>query len=778
MTTRWTYGDIAVVETTTITVSYGGLSIVGRVQQPPHGNISGIVSGMVQSASLCGAVSLHGTLTPVVLMGMRQQRGVDGLVNAISGQLFGIVTSMYSSRDIMPARMSGSILGTVIGDGLIFGVVSGMRQMPGIDGSVTTAVRGQLSGVIHGVRGCIFNARLSGHMRAMRLSGSRIAGHVSGYTVELEKISRIPSTIVTIELDTCALSHGTAPCYAIGAPCYNTWHTCTYKIAYARATRRYKFCLAETPITIEGDIIRSYLTSEKYHALEILPAESMIINQRADLTFADEPDADYSIDPYRVSDSLRQSAGGSEAVSVAGTFWRRLLSRNKNYIGRRCTIRHGFDALSVTENDYVVDFDGVLSGISISPRGDVTVAVKGLLQLTDAEVPQKTDGKLFAPITHDATTLQLTPWTGVDYSKELPSSKYTTSGLIKIDKEIIAYTNLSLDQGSGITTITGLTRGGYNAYGWDMPRGHDAGAAVQQARFIAGNPLDIMVSLVTDAGIPMDNIDSDAFSMIREEHFPAAYFCAVLAEPAKIKTLLQELREQTLVHIYQDATQRVTAKYVAPNKPWDTYRQITDEANIVFRSTTLASNDDKRITRATVHYDQAAGQKLEAENFWRVTEYRDANAESVVENGEVKSNKPIYSRWLWSRHGGDEYSRWLASIIVERYRDGSPSIVFDVELKDSDLALGEIFDLTTEQITDYRGYPLSRRFMTTKRERASKGKYRYTAVDTTLNYRYLLIAPDDFPATWNTATTDQQAFGCVSDDDGRAPDYGTGYKII
>ncbi len=178
-------------------------------------------------------------------------------------------------------------------------------------------------------------------------------------------ISRMPSTLVIISLDYCGRTFGQSPCLATGAPCYNTYPTCKYTSAYQNIGKDYKFCLREKPVPFPGP--RPYLKDETYLATEIKPDEAVTMDYRVTLEFYDESDPDIGIDPYRVSPTLRDAGGGnSEAIGVAGTFWRKLKARNSNYRGRLVKIKKGFITPSFIESDYVDYFVGIIDNIEVT----------------------------------------------------------------------------------------------------------------------------------------------------------------------------------------------------------------------------------------------------------------------------------------------------------------------------------------------------------------------------------------------------------------------------
>jgi hypothetical protein len=150
------------------------------------------------------------------------------------------------------------------------------------------------------------------------------------YDRETSKLSRTPVTLVVITLDFCALTYGVLPCTATGGPgeeCYNTFPTCQDKQNYDRTTKEYRFTSLDAPYIKDA---RPYLDTIDWMQTEIKPGSLTIIG-RSTLTMADEPDTDIGIDPYVENRS-----------SVQGTFWKKLLARNKNYSGRRVEIYKGY----------------------------------------------------------------------------------------------------------------------------------------------------------------------------------------------------------------------------------------------------------------------------------------------------------------------------------------------------------------------------------------------------------------------------------------------------
>jgi hypothetical protein len=597
------------------------------------------------------------------------------------------------------------------------------------------------------------------------------------YVAELTAISRTPSVLLVLTMDSCQRTFGTSPCLATGTPCYNTWSTCTYRSAYLAGPKDYTFGLRESPAPLPGVIVRPYIEEMRYLAQEILPNEALTLNQTFTLVMADERDNDVGVDPYRTSPTQRSAPGGSVGNTAMGTFWTKFLTRNRNYKNRRATIKKGFVTPGFGLGDYQTDFIGVLDNIALDAGGRAKLTVKGLLQLTDTDHPKKTDGRLNAELAVDGASLILSAWSGVDRSVYPPVTQYTATGLLKIESELLSYTGRSLDATTGLTTVTGLARGLHNPDGWGAAAVHAVDAGVQQVVVYEGNPIDLMHSLLNVAGIADADIAVSVFAAQRDTWFPGVIFRGILHQPAKIKTYLNELREQTATSLWQADTQQITLAVIAPLAPGQTYTRIQDAEHAVAKSSEVDDHEERRITRRSIYYDIFAGKGGSgADDFARDALGIDSVAESPTESGEIRWGSPIYSRWIRSSLGGDAYARTLASRTITRFRDGGRAIRFDLELKDEALAMGQIFERVTADVVDFDGQPAVARYQVVRRDRRSHGRIAYTATDTKLQGRYAWVAAAGAP-DYDAASAAQREYCFVADANGNMPNGDEPYLI-
>lgn len=600
------------------------------------------------------------------------------------------------------------------------------------------------------------------------------------YEELVKMISRTPSTLIIITLDYCSRVFGTSPCLATGTPCYNTWPTCRYTSAYQQGFKDYKFCSRDAPTPLPGENVRPYLDEADYLGQEIRPQEAFTLNQQLTLTMADEEDNDIGIDPYRVSSTLRDAGGGNnQSIAPAGTFWRKLITRNRNYKNRIVTVKQGFVQSGFAEVDYNLYFKGILDNISFDNKGRAKLSIKGLLQLTDVDYPKKSDGQLSADIDSSATSFTLKAWTGVDTSTSPIVSQYDASGYVRVNSEIFYYSSRSVDTTTGITTFSGLQRGQFNGDGWSQATSHKAGDITQQVKtYVDQNPIDIMKDLLNQAGILDTDIDVGQFNSERDKWFVGVKFRGILHEPVKVKTYLQELREQTFTSIWQGDDQKIKVKFTGPNLPGQTYRQISDAANIIRSSHAVDDKKYEYLSRATIFYDIEANKPgSEPAQFKRATVVINSDVESTNESGAVSSRKPIYSRWIRTDLAGDSYTRSVANRILRQTYQGVQTIQFELELKDEDLALGEIFELTSKDVVDIDGQPKIEKWQVIKKQKSSRGRTQYVAVNTRLKKRYLFIAPNGTP-NYTSASDAQKEYGFICNNSGKMSNGDDGYLII
>jgi len=306
----------------------------------------------------------------------------------------------------------------------------------------------------------------------------------------------------------------------------------------------------------------------------------------------------------------------------------------------------------------------------------------------------------------------------------------------------------------------------------------NAGAGVQQCEaFIDQTVSAVVESLLNSAGIADSYIDTAGLQAEDTAWLTSYRITACLSEPEDITALLGEICQQTNSMLWWSPTaQKVKFKVLAPGAPNVTIgATLTDDANLILDSVKIEPLDAQRLTMAGIYYDlaSATANRKEAKNFQRGEIYIDADAESTNEYGD-RRQKVLYSRWF------DETSALAMATTTARkishYRDAPKKIEFKIDPKDADITEGDLYDITTDQLTDETGAARTVRALIVKRQ-DNAGDVLVTALTTVFDRRYGFIAPTGYP-NYAAASEAQRAYAFISDTNGNMSDGSKGYLII
>lgn len=167
--------------------------------------------------------------------------------------------------------------------------------------------------------------------------------------------------------------------------CYNTFATCQDIPNYNKGTETYSFLMAGSPLPI-GQELRPYIDKVKSAPTKIEVENGLARRHSVTVSLFDEADdVDSKQDPYRVN---RQ-------VAPAGTFWGRLLARNKHYAGRFARIKRGYLTIPFDSDNFVSELYIIENINGPKSNGAITITLKDPLKLADRnKLPAPTDGKI------------------------------------------------------------------------------------------------------------------------------------------------------------------------------------------------------------------------------------------------------------------------------------------------------------------------------------------------------------------------------------------------
>jgi hypothetical protein len=205
-------------------------------------------------------------------------------------------------------------------------------------------------------------------------------------------ITRTPFRLVKLKLDYCSRVFGTSPCLATGTKCFNTYFTCKYLQAYDTTSKEYAFVSNYVKDLIKSApelfSARPYITNVTVRPTEL--SEEKTITSQATIDLSDEPDADIGIDPYW------SSRGYTNIESVKGTFWKKFIARNPNWIKGAVEIYDCF--LEDAPGAYTLAFSGKIKDITLN-KGGVRIECADLLEsLNDIKYPINYGIKLAASV--------------------------------------------------------------------------------------------------------------------------------------------------------------------------------------------------------------------------------------------------------------------------------------------------------------------------------------------------------------------------------------------
>jgi hypothetical protein len=541
-------------------------------------------------------------------------------------------------------------------------------------------------------------------------------------------------------MENCSLTFGSAPCTASGTKCYNTFTTCKDKSNYDPQNRVYKF--TSSAVKAPFDDARPYVAD-----VQLLPTEikdTITVRGRVFVEFIDEPDYDVGIDPY-LADRAHATL-----TSAPGTFWRKFLARNPNYKGRIIWIYEGFEGL--VEADYVKKFTGVISNISYSGNR-VRIEATDLLQsLSDIQVPKPTQAKLLSDL--DAS---LTADLGISDLTGFPSAGYA-----RIDDEILQFTGVN----TLTKQLTGVTRGKFGT----TAAAHSANAKVQACRYYApDNPYTILKDemLNTDASISNTDIDTTAFTDILDYPGDECSFGALISKPTKLDKLFFEIVELCDAKVWLNEDNLITIRKNIPNKPGQSYTTVTEEQNILNYVTSVDMNEESRITRVSIYWDQdIIGDDEDPDSFNRVDVAIDLDAETIEYLDVI--NKTIYDRW---------HSRYIInSALVNGYinafknrfiinrRDAAPVIDLQLEIKDSQIKTGDFIKLTSSDIVEVDGTDTTAKPYQVISRKVQGNRLQIRAIRVN-RHKFIYMAPDG-TANYSSATDAEKEYGFMANANG------------
>jgi hypothetical protein len=246
--------------------------------------------------------------------------------------------------------------------------------------------------------------------------------------------------------------------------------------------------------------------------------------------------------------------------------------------------------------------------------------------------------------------------------------------------------------------------------------------------------------------------------------------------PVSVKDLVNELRGQALLHVWQAENSTIAAKAIAPPFYSDAVKTLDDETGLADGSTFLGPRRKLQTTRISVYYapqTPAAGKN--PEDYNGLLKMVDAEAESENYYAQVKP-KEIFAGFIFREHE----AMLLASRYLARYGRGPCVFRFATELKDSELGVGDFVAMSSRDIVDFSGQARQDAlFEVVRKEERDDNLVVYKAVDTGFTRRYPVISPPELDRDYADANEqEKRRYGWAGGPANRVgPDLEDGYYI-
>lgn len=450
-----------------------------------------------------------------------------------------------------------------------------------------------------------------------------------------------PFTLVEIDVPTCTLTYGTAPCTAAvpttgDQKCFNTIRTCQDRDHFTAGVTTLRVCTAREDIPLEYDALPN-LGMVNVTPGVIDPGNSIGVRASVKVSCYEHPTSDALFDKYLTSRTY--------APFTQGTFWAKLRARVPSLQGMALRVLRGQfgDALSTYHVEhYIVE-------TAIIDDGGIDITAKDALALCDpskAQCPVLSNGRLGLDIGAADVTASLTP-TGIG-DLEYPAAGYICFS----NKEVVAFTR--------IADALSLTR---NQFG-TRNQAHEADSVAQLVVvFDSVSAADIVYSLLVDytPGIDASWCDLAAWQAEADLYIGHLYK-AVLPAPTSVKTLLDEMMQQAGCSLWWDpALQQVMFQTLRPVSP---SAFVFDEDRLSgFKA---QEQPDKRVSESWTYYGLAdPTNKLDKESNFQMAVLR-VDADSSVDYPTPAFRKNL-ARWIASDNR--PAAERLNAMILARFRD-------------------------------------------------------------------------------------------------------------
>lgn len=577
--------------------------------------------------------------------------------------------------------------------------------------------------------------------------------------------------ILELRQTRCAERFGTSPCTATGTPkCFQTYNTCEDQANYNPTGQlSWYFTRPGDPRVITAD----QPSSNEVHgpAIPILQTVSSRPT-RLNLGAVRENESPFglrgTISATLQDFEFRNQFGDFYASerTVRGSIGRLILA----WLGEAVpqlqmylyTGRKGDALADMTVQRYDVT--------NISPPSGGVWTIEGMDLLArasrkKAEFPRATDLRLQQALGETDTVISVSGLES-DVSDAFGNDGYFYG---RFGSEIIRYTGYS--GSDGVWMLTGVVRGQLGT----STESHAVDAGFQRVgHYRSIQYWQLVYDLLTNhTTIPADVIPyADEWTNEGNTYLSSLAGTGTFSEPRPVEEICAEAMRDGMFSLWWDErAQKVKIK--ALRQPIETPREITERGGIV--SSAIKRTPDDRRTRVTIYYNRQnpAVSLTDSTNYATQRIRIDAEAESESYADGTVRNLVWYSALMRT----DTNALLVQASFLQRYRQTPQYIELTLADKDGDLGIGDVVQVTSYDVLDTLGNPVTDSWQIIEWEEADPGfAYRVLCQSFALFDRPAYIMPDSAP-TFAAASGAEKVNACFMSDGDLMPDGSAPYLI-
>lgn len=325
-------------------------------------------------------------------------------------------------------------------------------------------------------------------------------------------------------------------------------------------------------------------------------------------------------------------------------------------------------------------------------------------------------------------------------------------GLLRINDEYIIYDGIS---GADSIVINSSGRGAFGSEAEEHESGDNLGPCYS---FQNENVVDVIRDLI-ELYSPIDHAtyipDSD-WNDQRDNLMVGDNATGVIDPGTPIKDEINKLCEEFRISVWWDDEDQVLAlKPIGPLV--STAQRINVNEHILNIGEDVVRDQSKAVTGVIVHYGRKnhAKDEKDKKNYSYHTAYPNPDAATGYGKDKIKE---IFAQYIPA--GATATSNKLADRINSQFAEGEVTYHFRLDVKDSDLRVGDVFEAFTDKLQGTDGLAVPTSLVVTEKDQLSPTVFQYRAIKTgfALGSKYRRIAPNSLAGlTYSAATTEQRA---------------------